>query len=128
MILLLDTSTMECRLTLIDGEGRYDFSWQAERTLAKHLLGYLEEKLHETGRELSDLSGIGVMRGPGSFTGLRIGMAVLNTLADALQIPIVGAEGDNWQQAAVNRLEAGESDQVVLPHYGGDDHITKPRK
>lgn len=128
MILLLDTSTMECHLTLIDGEMRHDFSWQAERTLAKYLLGFLEERLHETGSDFSKLTGIGVFRGPGSFTGLRIGMAVLNTLADALHIPIVGTEGDDWQAGALGRLAANEDDKVVLPHYGGDAHITKPRK
>ena len=128
MIVLLDTATMECRLTLLDGEMRHDFVWQAERTLAKHLLGFLEEKLHEAGSDFEQVSGIGVMRGPGSFTGLRIGMAVLNTLADALQVPIVGADGDNWQAVALTRLEAGENDQVVLPHYGSEAHITKPRK
>lgn len=128
MILLLDTSTMECRLTLIDGELRRDFAWQADRTLAKHLLAFLEEKLHEAGSDFAQLSGIGVLRGPGSFTGLRIGMAVLNTLADALQIPIVGAEGGDWQATALSRLRAGENDQVVLPHYGSEAHITKPRK
>lgn len=128
MILLLDTSTMECRLTLCAGETRHEFSWQADRTLARHLLGFLEEKLRETGGDFDQLTGIGVMRGPGSFTGLRIGMAVLNTLADALQIPIVGTEGDEWQAEALRRLEAGESDRVVLPHYGSEAHITKPRK
>lgn len=128
MILLLDTSTMECRLTLLDGEARRDFTWQADRTLARHLLGFLEEKLHEASSDFQQLTGIGVMRGPGSFTGLRIGMAVLNTLADALEVPIVGAEGDEWQVIALRRLEAAENDKVVLPHYGGDAHITKPRK
>lgn len=128
MILLLDTSTMECRLTLIDGKIRQDFSWQADRTLAKHLLGFLEEKLQAAGGDFSQLTGIGVFRGPGSFTGLRIGMAVLNTLADALQIPIIGTEGDDWQAHALARLAASENDRVVLPHYGGDAHITKPRK
>lgn len=128
MIVLLDTSTMECRLTLLGGERRHDFVWQADRTLAKYLLGFLEDKLHETGSDFNQLTGIGVMRGPGSFTGLRIGMAVLNTLADALEIPIVGTEGDDWQVAALTRLEAGDNDRVVLPHYGSEAHITKPRK
>lgn len=128
MIALLDTSTMECRLTLIDGDARQDFAWQADRTLARHLLGFLEAKLHEAGSDFAALTGLGVMRGPGSFTGLRIGMAVLNTLADALTIPIVGAEGDDWQAAALARLAAGENDRVVLPHYGSEAHITKPRK
>jgi tRNA threonylcarbamoyl adenosine modification protein YeaZ len=128
MILLLDTSTPVCRVTLIDGKARRDWQWQADRTLARHLLRYLTDCLKETGHTLQDVSGIGVMTGPGSFTGLRIGMAVSNTLADALSIPIVGARGDAWQDEALRRLEAGETDQVVLPHYGGEAHITQPRK
>lgn len=128
MILLLDTSTPECKLTLIDGATRHDASWQTDRTLARDLLGYLEQRLADVGSTMEQLTGIGLMTGPGSFTGLRIGMAVCNTLADALQIPIVGTRGDVWQQAALDRLAAGETDKIVLPFYGGDAHITKPRK
>jgi tRNA threonylcarbamoyladenosine biosynthesis protein TsaB len=128
MILLLDTSTPECKLTLVDGDVRHDYIWQADRSLARHLLGYLDQRIEELGSSIDRLSGIGIMIGPGSFTGLRIGMAVCNTLADALDIPIVGTRGDAWQQAALDRLVAGGNDKIVLPFYGGDAHITKPRK
>lgn len=128
MILLLDTSTPVCRVTLVEGEARQEWQWQADRTLAKHLLGYLTDCLAERGQTLHNVSGIGIMTGPGSFTGLRIGMAVCNTLADALSIPIVGARGEAWQDEALARLAAGETDSVVLPHYGGEAHITQPRK
>lgn len=128
MILLLDTSTPVCRAVLITGEQRIERDWQADRTLAKHLLKFLTELLAETGHSIHDLTGIGVMTGPGSFTGLRIGLAVCNTLADGLQIPIVGARGDDWQQQAVTRLHGGENDRIVLPHYGSAAHITQPRK
>lgn len=47
MILLLDTSTPECKLTLVDGEARYEYAWQADRELARGLLEFLVAKLAE---------------------------------------------------------------------------------
>lgn len=128
MILLLDTSAPICRLVLI-GEGlRHDAEWEANRELAKGLLGYLEAELAKVDKAVEDITGIGVFRGPGSFTGLRIGLTILNTLADTLSIPIVGATGDEWQANALARLENGENERVILPFYGSEAHITSPRK
>lgn len=128
MIVLLDTSTPICRLTLIDGDQRYDDEWQADRTLAKNLLLYLQQQLAAHDATFATITGIGVFQGPGSFTGLRIGLTVLNTIADAQQIPIVGTVGDDWQEVALTRLRASENDQIVLPFYGSEAHITAPRK
>ena len=128
MILLLDTSTGFCKLSLSDGEWSYEDEWQADRTLADKLLGYLEDQLRKNDKSWDNISGIGVFQGPGSFTGLRIGMTVLNTLADAKKIPIVGSTGDNWQDQAIKRLKNGENDQIVLPFYGREANITTPRK
>ena len=128
MILLLDTSTPVCKLTLIDGDWRYDDQWQADRQLARGLLKYLQEQLEKNDKTFTDVSGLGVLRGPGSFTGLRIGLTVLNTMADALAVPIVGGEGDTWQDDVVTKLQQGENDQIVLPLYSSDARITKPRK
>ena len=124
MIILLDTSTAICHLTIVDGESSNNFDWEAGRTLARGLLAFIQEKVGD----VKNISGIGIMRGPGSFTGLRIGMAVANTLADGLGIPIVGETGDSWRESALGRLSSGEDDQVILPFYGGDAHITKPKK
>ena len=128
MILLLDTSTPLCKLTLIDGDWHYDNQWQADRTLAKGLLAYLRDQLTEHNKTFADVAAIGAFKGPGSFTGLRIGLTVLNTMADTQRIPIVGATGDNWQNDVIARLQSGENDKIVLPFYGSDAHITKPRK
>lgn len=128
MILLLDTSTPLCKLSLVDGGQQIDVEWQADRTLAKGLLGYLQVQLEAQGKTWQDITGIGVLKGPGSFTGLRIGLTVLNTMADTLAIPIVGSTGDDWQRSALARLEHGENDKMVLPEYGGGAHITQPRK
>ena len=128
MILLLDTSTPVCKLSLIDGDDRYDTEWQADRTLAKGLLKYIATNLTSHGKSWTDITAIGVYQGPGSFTGLRIGLTVANTIADAQAIPIVGGQGETWQQDVLAKLKSGENDQIVLPFYGGEAHITAPRK
>lgn len=130
MILLLDTSTEWCKAVWVDDDwGQTANEWRAERRLAKGLLGWLAEQLAFKDKTWSDLTGIGVFTGPGSFTGLRIGLTVMNTLADSLQIPIVGARGDHWQQEALRRLvHDGENDRIALPYYGSDANITTPRK
>ena len=128
MILLLDTSTPVCKLTFVDGDWRYDNEWQADRELAKGLLGYLKAQLDKNGKTWTDISAIGVFKGPGSFTGLRIGLSVLNTIADSENISIVGGMGDEWQKDVLDKLSRGENEKIVLPFYGGEANITKPRK
>ena len=128
MILLLDTSTPICKLTIVDGQEQFSFSWQADRQLAKGLLGFIVNCLAEHGQTIDNLSGIGVLRGPGSFTGLRIGLTVANTIASGANIPIVGESGDDWQLRAIKRLSTGENEKIVLPLYDRPANITKPRK
>lgn len=128
MIICLDTSTPTCRITLFEGEWRYDSNWESGRSLAKGLLGFLERELELHGKAWSDVTGLVVYKGPGSFTGLRIGITVFNSIAYANNVPIVGVTGENWRQKGRERIEAGENDAIVLPEYGGDANITKPRK
>lgn len=128
MNLFINTSTPLCRVLLEQDEKLYPYEWQADRQLAQGLLGYIERCLGEHDSILADIRGIGVYQGPGSFTGLRIGLTVMNTLADGLDVPIVGVTGEEWVATAQERLRLGENDHLVLPDYGADAHITKPRK
>ena len=128
MILLLDTSTPICKLSLVDGDWRYDDEWESGRTLAKGLLGYLQDSLAKNDKDWHDISGIVAYKGPGSFTGLRIGLTVLNTFADSEKVAIVGSTGDDWQATGLARLSSGENDKLVMPEYGAEAHITTPRK
>ena len=128
MILLLDTSTPICRLTFIDGDWHQDYQWESNRELAKGLLRYLDDKLKLASKTWADISALGVFEGPGSFTGLRIGITVLNTIADAQGVPIVGGRGDDWQAIVLSKLNAGKNEKIVLPFYGGEANITVPRK
>ena len=128
MILLLDTSTPVCKLSLVDGEWRYDTSWESGRELAKGLLQFIQDQLESQGRGWGDISGLVIFKGPGSFTGLRIGVTVMNSLAYAHSLPIVGEMTEAWQALGVARIVAGENDQIVMPEYGGEANITTPRK
>lgn len=128
MILLLDTSTPTCRVSFIEGDWRYDTMWEAGRGLSKGLLAFLEQEISFQDKSWKDVTGLAVYKGPGSFTGLRIGITVLNSLAYANNWPIVGVTGDGWRAQGIKRLEAGENDEIVLPEYGGEANITQPRK
>lgn len=127
--LLLDTSTPICRVTIVTKDGaRHAYEWEAQRELAHFLLRYITDTLAKQQLSIPDLTGIGVMEGPGSYTGLRIGLTVVNTIAGDLAIPIVGATGENWCDDAIRRLNEGETDRIVMPQYGGEARITTPRK
>lgn len=128
MIILLDTSTPVAYMTVIKGTDRASYEWKAERELAKGLLGWIENTLDSSGKTLLTIQGIGVFQGPGSFTGLRIGMTVANTLASSLSVPIVAATGERWQDDCWVALQNGKDDKIVLPLYDRDANITKPRK
>jgi tRNA threonylcarbamoyladenosine biosynthesis protein TsaB len=129
MILLIDTSAPNCQLALYEADNcLFRQDWPIGRELAEQLLGHLQQVLAVHDSSFKELSGIGVFKGPGSFTGLRIGMSIVNTLADDLSIPIVGTVGDAWQSEALERLKANEDDKIVLPEYGRAANITQPRK
>jgi len=128
MILAIDTSTPTCKVWLVDGDNVVAYEWQADRGLADGLIKYLRERLDENGLSWTDITGVAAYQGPGSFTGLRIGLTVVNTLADTRSLPIVGATGEEWLASATERLANGESDGLVMPLYGREPNITKPRK
>lgn len=111
-----------------DDELLAEKTWQADRQLAHGLLGELESFLKTHGITFQDFTGLFVYQGPGSFTGLRIGITVMNTIAYAQTLPIVGSSDDAWRETATAKLSAGKTDHVVLPIYGAEARITKPIK
>lgn len=129
MKLLLHSGTPVFYVSVIRDNERHDYEFEAGRQLAKNIFTYIDESLQAHDAQLKDVTGIGVYQGPGSFTGLRIGITVANTLAESLDVPIVGVDDtDEWQLALTKLLEAGENHRIVMPIYGGDAHITQPRK
>lgn len=103
--------------------------WEAGRALSQQILARIQELLARNNKQIEDLTGIVVFKGPGSFTGLRIGISVANTLAYGNNIPVIGAKSDNWITQGLNELAAGaKPGQVVLPDYGAGPNITQQKK
>lgn len=128
MTLTIKTDSPVAELELFDGSNKKaDKIWQADRQLAKDLLKEIEQLLKSNGRDLKDLTGLIVFMGPGSFTGLRIGITVANAIAYGQSINVVGEVGSDWLQKGLARLERGENDKIIMPAYGADAKITTPR-
>lgn len=128
LILTLRTDKPEAELGLCKHDQAVAaLAWQAHRALAETIHSKIKETLTQANYQLTDLDGMIVFRGPGSFTGLRIGISVANALADGLQLPIVGAVGGDWIADGMRRLKKGENDRLVLPEYGAPPHITAPK-
>jgi tRNA threonylcarbamoyladenosine biosynthesis protein TsaB len=128
MIVTIRTDKPEAEVGLFRANGT-EISyqrWAAHRALSATLLSTIRDQLMLQKAEFSDISGVVVYRGPGSFTGLRIGVTVANSLAYALGVPIVGESGESWIQRGCTALPMATSTSV-LPDYGADAHITKPQ-
>ncbi len=129
MILTLRTDKPEAELGLYDGQTQLAYvTWEAHRALAETLHSKVQALLHEQGVALQDLTAVVVYQGPGSFTGLRIGISVANTLAYALNIPVVGTSGDEWRAQGIANAANAPHGQSVLPEYGAPVHITQQKK
>ena len=90
-ILGLDSSSYLVSLGLVQGHKVLgDVSHLGERRHLGKLISWLDYLLQEAGVSRQDLQGIACVTGPGSFTGLRIGLASMQGLALALGIPMVG--------------------------------------
>jgi tRNA threonylcarbamoyladenosine biosynthesis protein TsaB len=92
MIIAIETASTNPSVALADRDGTTlaQDAWTSERRQEHELLPRLLALVEQSGRDLTDASAIAVGIGPGSFTGLRVGMSVAKGLAFALGRPIVG--------------------------------------
>src|SRR4051812_49480834 len=122
LYLCLDTATPTARVAVLDGAGGVRFSVEAtaERH-SSHVLPLCAQALAAVAITPADLAGIACGGGPGSFTGLRVGLAVVKGLAlptrvpvhvvsslQALALDILAARGDS--DTAVPCLDAGKGE------------------
>lgn len=90
LILGIDTATLSCSVALLqDNNVLAEMSLNIKKTHSERLMPLLDQMLTESAVEREQIDAIAVAAGPGSFTGLRIGMATARGLAQGLGIPAV---------------------------------------
>ncbi len=125
IILAIRTDSPVTKLILLNNHAELTRDvWESGRTLASTLLSHISVICDTKGVKLDGIEGVVCYEGPGSFTGLRIGITVGNTLAYSNNIPIIGTSGEDWLVEGVGHLLAGENVKILLPEYGSEANIT----
>lgn len=95
MILSIDTKDQKIVRVSLKESGKVIREMREENEYGSQVLLELIEKiLKEEGLDLKDLEGVEVAKGPGSFTGLRVGVSVANALGFALGMPVNGKKSE----------------------------------
>lgn len=93
MILCLETATSVCSVALCDRNAVHSVrDSHAGRSHASQLTLFIEEILHEASIRPEELEAVAVSKGPGSYTGLRIGVSVAKGIAYGASLPLIGID------------------------------------
>ena len=107
LILCIETGTDVCSVALSKDGRPVSLREEAGREHARNVAVFTEELFRETGLDMRDLDAVAVGRGPGSYTGLRIGTSFAKGLCYALGIPLVAV--DSLETMAVIACENHEA-------------------
>ncbi len=120
-ILYIDTADVEATISICKSkEIIKSITWMAGRELSATLSKKYTDIFNESIIKPGDLLGICVFVGPGSFTGLRIGISFANGIAFALNIPI-------YETKTKKIINLDDPKKIALPFYGSEPIITKPK-
>ena len=110
-ILVIDTSGPVCGAAVMDGEKVYsEFTAQNKNTHSASLMPMIEAVLGAAGTGIKDLDAVAAVTGPGSFTGVRIGVATAKGLAHGAGLPCIPVDALEALSAS-----AGAFDGIVCP-------------
>jgi tRNA threonylcarbamoyladenosine biosynthesis protein TsaB len=129
IILTIRTDNPQAELGLYEDQARLGYeTWTAHRQLAETIHSKITQLLEQTGHAWKNIGGLIVFKGPGSFTGLRIGLSTANAIAYGLDIPLTAGTGEQWIEQGISQLLNGDTERIALPDYGSPVHVTAPRK
>lgn len=110
-ILAVDTATRSCSVAIADGEALLaETTLDSSETHSRHLVRLIETLVGDSGLCLDRIEAFAVARGPGSFTGLRIGIGTVKGLAVAGGCPVVGVS-----TLAALAWQVGPTDHAICP-------------
>ncbi len=119
-ILLIDTSTSRCTLGL-SGDRLLKRESLAERQSAQKILPLIQQLCEEAEIGLAQLDAVAVMAGPGSFTGLRIGVGVAQAIAYAHSLPAIAVSTlAVLAESAAQENSAASAFWVAMPAREGE--------
>jgi len=129
LILSIRTDKPDAEIGLYENGKKLAYeTWHAHRDLSVTIHQKIQDLLTVKGLTFHKIEGIVVYKGPGSFTGLRIGISLANALAYGLSVPIVSTTGKDWQIDGIAQLKNGEDEVSIIPDYGSEPHVTQPIK
>ncbi len=125
MLLAIDTATRVASIALYSAEGVLaETTWRSRENHTVELTTQIVRLLELHRAQKSDLQAIGIALGPGSFTGLRVGMSVAKGLAFGLKIPLLGvptldiiAHAHAWQSLPVWAILAAGRGRYSVARY-----------
>lgn len=116
LILLIETSTTSCSVALSEGVKVIALKEANERNIhASHITLFIDEVMKYSGKEYSDLSAIAVSKGPGSYTGLRIGVSTAKGLCYALDIPLISVNTLQSMADSLSKTEEVKESAYLIP-------------
>ena len=130
--LILDTSGEYAVLALAEDDGavRAATVFEGRRTLSRRIMGEMDSLLKNNGLTLADVTALAVGLGPGSFTGVRVGVTTAKTLAQVTGKPLVGVgtldayaavwAEDDTQTCVVPVLPSRRGEVYLACYQGGE--------
>ncbi|AGA68689.1 universal bacterial protein YeaZ [Desulfitobacterium dichloroeliminans LMG P-21439] len=134
--LTIDTTTKVTALALAeDGHLVAEGFLHSTKNHSERLIPVLDQVLKASTWKLQDLDFIGVVRGPGSFTGIRIGIATAQGLAQVLKVPLVGVlsldslawAGHSRKEAIIPILDARKNEWYTAQYYWSEAELKPVR-
>ena len=115
LILSIETASLACSVALFQGEEPIAHRHEVDATYihAERLLPLIDQVLVEAGKTHQDLQSVVVSAGPGSYTGLRIGVATAKGLCHALGIPLIAMDTLESLSYQAKRLVAEPCDAII---------------